>query len=194
MLALLLASCQQPTQSSPPQSPAAAASVVTPQAAEPSASPTGAALLVLHADGIGDVWLGTPQAEARSALIERLGEPDDEEVEWCELYGTEEESRDRRLTWGDLQVSLREGSYGDVRLEAWSVEGPQTPQGVVTPFNVVPGVDGKATLVRAVPGVSEDEDTNDQLGPGHYVRGQLQWIVNDFGQVTHAYVNPAICD
>lgn len=91
-------------------------------------------------------------------------------------------------------MSVRADPDGGVRLDAWSVEGPQTPPGVVVPYGVVPDVDSKAALVPAVPGVSEDEDTNDQLGPGHDIRGQLQWIVDEFDQVSYAYVNPAIWD
>lgn len=122
------------------------------------------------------------------------GEPDSEEVEFCELHVTEEESQDRTLTWGDLQVSVRADRHGDVRLAAWGTEGPQTPSGVVTPFDVVPGVDSKATLLRSVEDVYEDEETDSILGPGHYARGQLQWVLNEFGQVDAAYANPAICD
>ena len=70
-----------------------------------------------------------------------VGEPDSEVVEWCSPFEIEQESRDRTLTWGDLDVSLRGDQNGDVCLESWGVKGPKTPPGVVAPYGVVSDVD-----------------------------------------------------
>ena len=41
-----------------------------------------------------------------------VGEPDSEVVEWCSPFEIEQESRNRRLTWGGLDVSLRGNQDG----------------------------------------------------------------------------------
>lgn len=201
MLMLLLVGCGQ----SPPEATSGSTDQRSAGTAPATASTTAPAAdaratgdpppVILHAYGISDVWFGMPDEAARQALVELWGEPDAEDVEFCELDVPEEESLDRTLTWGDLDVSLRAGSAEEeVRLAAWSVRGPRTPPGTVTPFGVVPSVDSKATWLRSVPDVREDEETNDVLGPGHDVRGRLQWIVDDAGSVEYVYVHAAVCE
>ena len=170
----------------------------SPGAASPTPTPrSDVQQVVLHADGIGNVWFGLADEGARQALIELWGEPDREDVESCEFGVSESESRDRTWIWGDLEVSVRAGGADgsdEVYLAGWSVNGPDTPPGVIPPFDVVPGIDSKVTLLRSVQGIREDEVLTDLLGAGYYARGKLGWFVEEVGGVTNAYVHLAICE
>jgi hypothetical protein len=164
------------------------------RATEPARHAGSAA--ALHSDGIGDLWFGSPDADARRALERLLGPPDSDEVTFCSLAQTEAEARDHTLAWGDLRVGIGEQPDGSLAFDDWAVVGPELPAAVAVPYGLTPGV-GSRDDVLAVDGVSVDEDLESQLGPGYYSRGELRWHVDSedtAATLTSVSVGLEICD
>ncbi len=138
----------------PGLSPTPTAAATTPAAATapPSPTPTPAASptptpedsVVLSAAGIGDVAIGTPDAQA--ALEAMFGPPGRQEPGNTECGGPDDMTY---VWWGDLKVSFTGGA-----LYGWGLRSTTVPDGVVTASGIAVG-DPYADVV-ALPGAAPE--------------------------------------
>lgn len=134
-----------PTPSASP-TPSAVVTPTPTEAATPTPTPTpeAPAGVVLSAEGIGDIAIGTPGAQA--ALEALFGPPGRQEPGNTECGGPDDMTY---VWWGDLKVSFTGGA-----LYGWGLRSTAVPDGVVTITGIKVG--DPYAKVAALPGAAPE--------------------------------------
>ena len=110
----------------------------------PTPTPEAPADIVLSADGIGDIAIATPNAQA--ALEALFGPPGRQEPGNTECGGPDDMTY---VWWGDLKVSFAGGA-----LYGWGLRSTAVPDGVVTASGIAVG--DPYAKVAALPGAAPE--------------------------------------